>query len=168
MAGSFLFRNSRWFTRGWKLQELLAPATVEFFGVQWNHLGSKTKLVHEIEQATRTQRRYIVDRESLRTANIGLRFSWASTRETTRAEDIAYCLLGLLQVNMPLLYGEGRRAFYRLQLKVLKQTQDHTLFAWGQIEKRTPFVSGTLGGIFSTSPKQFDPCVAKIRQDIVQ
>ncbi|KAF7879766.1 uncharacterized protein EAF02_007936 [Botrytis sinoallii] len=61
----------------------------------------------------------------------GCKFSWAAMRETTRPEDAAYCLLGLLQVNMPLLYGEGNKAFQRLQEEVLKKNQDLSILAWG-------------------------------------
>ena len=162
------FRDSRWFTRGWTLQELLAPAIVEFFGLQWKYFGSKTALADDIEQATRIQKRYIVDREAIKTASVALRFSWASTRETTREEDIAYCLMGLLRVNMPLLYGEGKRAFYRLQLEILRQSQDHTLFAWGPLGKRTQRMPGCPGGVFSTSPKDFDPHIARIPQSTLR
>jgi hypothetical protein len=124
------FQKSRWFTRGWTLQELLAPAALEFYDKYWEPLGTKSSLATAIENVTRMQTRYIRDRGSIEHASIGLRFSWASKRETTRTEDMAYCLLGLVGVNMPLLYGEGRRAFYRLQLELLKHTTEHTIFAW--------------------------------------
>jgi hypothetical protein len=125
-----LFGNSRWFTRGWTLQEFLAPAIVEFYDKYWKLLGTKSSLAAQIVSVTNIQARYILDRKSISNANIGLRFSWASERETTRTEDIAYCLLGLVGVHMPLLYGEGKQAFYRLQLEILKKTTDHTMFAW--------------------------------------
>jgi hypothetical protein len=63
------------------------------------------------------------------------KFSWASCKTTTRVEDMAYCLLGLVRVNMPMLYGEGEKAFYRLQLEVIKQTNEHTIFAWQPINE---------------------------------
>jgi hypothetical protein len=100
----------------WTLQELPAPAIVEFYDKDWTFIGSKSGLARDIELSTRIQARYLFDRRIIRYASIELRFSWASQRETTREEDIAYCLLGLVGVNMPLLYGEGTRAFYRLQL----------------------------------------------------
>lgn len=121
---------SRWFERGWTLQELLAPVVVEFYDKHWIFLGTKSSLANKIQEITGISVRYILDRSSISTASIGLRFSWASNRRTTRDEDIAYCLLGIVGVNMPLLYGEGRRAFRRLQVELLKQTRDHTVFAW--------------------------------------
>jgi hypothetical protein len=55
--------------------------------------------------------------------------SWASKRETTRVEDTAYCLMGLFGVNMLPLYGEGRKAFMRLQLEILRMSDDESIFA---------------------------------------
>lgn len=124
------FSKSRWFTRGWTLQELLAPLVVEFFDRRWRCFGTKLSLVKDIELATNIDRKYLLDRETIAAANIAAKFSWVSQRETTRLEDIAYCLLGLVDVNMPMLYGEGRKAFYRLQLEVLKKTNEHSIFAW--------------------------------------
>jgi hypothetical protein len=59
--------------------------------------------------------------------------SWAAKRECTRVEDVAYSLLGIFGVNMPLLYGEGKRAFMRLQLEILKNSDDESIFAWGKL-----------------------------------
>lgn len=71
-----------------------------------------------------------MNRETIKNASIATKLSWASLRQTTRAEDGAYCLLGLVGVNMPMLYGEGNRAFYRLQLEILHQTHDQSILAW--------------------------------------
>ena len=65
-----------------------------------------------------------------RSACVAVRMSWASKRETSRVEDVAYSLLGLFNVNMPLLYGEGRKAFYRLQLEIVKNSDNESIFAW--------------------------------------
>ncbi|RYN21419.1 hypothetical protein AA0119_g9356 [Alternaria tenuissima] len=140
----FQFLNSRWFKRGWTLQELLAPATLEFYDQEWNMIGTKFSLATFIQVATEIQAQYILDRNAMKGASIGLRLSWASQRDTTRDEDQAYCLFGIMGVNMPLLYGEGKRAFYRLQVELLKNTMDHTIFAW------------SLGSSFSLGPKS--PC----------
>ena len=70
---------------------------------------------------------YLTDPSS---ASIAMKMSWISTRKTTRVEDIAYCLLGLFDVNMPLLYGEGEKAFLRLQLEIINRSDDETIFAW--------------------------------------
>jgi hypothetical protein len=70
------------------------------------------------------------DSGRLEQASVAKRMSWASGRSTTREEDIAYCLLGIFNVNMPLLYGEGHKAFVRLQEEIMKVSTDQSLFAW--------------------------------------
>jgi hypothetical protein len=109
------FRASKWFTRGWTLQELLAPRLVEFFSRERNRLGDKGTLeqqIHEITGVPATALRQY----SLSQFNIDERFSWATSRQTTRGEDKAYSLFGIFDVQMPLLYGEGEvKAFQRLR-----------------------------------------------------
>lgn len=67
--------------------------------------------------------------ENFEEASVAQKMSWASRRQTTRVEDEAYCLMGLLGVNMPTIYGEGRKAFYRLQLEVMKISDDEVSFS---------------------------------------
>jgi hypothetical protein len=145
------FENSNWFNRGWTLQELLAPAVVEFYDRDWTFIGTKCSLVSSLEKATTIETKHLINRESIVNATIGTRFSWASMRKTTRPEDMSYCLLGLFSVNMPLLYGEGTRAFYRLQLEIIKWSSDHTIFAWNP----RPGDTYEIMGIFAPSPRQF-------------
>jgi hypothetical protein len=133
LEGSQLQR-SRWFTRGWTLQELLAPTAVQFYDKKWTKLGSKDWLSYEIEIITGIGRDYLLGRE-LNRASIAERMLWASHRSTTRTEDIAYSLLGLFDVNMPLLYGEGERAFMRLQEEIMKVSEDRSLFVWNMRSK---------------------------------
>jgi len=112
------FRNSRWFTRGWTLQELIAPAIVEFFSQEHKLLGDKKSLekpIHEITQ---------IPIQALRgnpfsDFSITERKGWAEQRQTTEEEDLVYCLLGLCEVSMPPIYGEGKAAaLKRLQMTV--------------------------------------------------
>ena len=130
------FKESRWFTRGWTLQELLAPKRVVFFGRlaagSWVMLGDRRSLRSLISRSTRISTKFLMDPENSddADANIAQKMSWASGRETTREEDLAYCLLGLFSVNMPLMYGEGPRAFMRLQEEIMKISDDRTIFAW--------------------------------------
>jgi hypothetical protein len=111
------FKASRWFTRGWTLQELLAPQHVVFFGTLpagfWIMLGDRVSLRSLISTHTRISTKFLIDSKELDDANIAQKMSWAAGCETTREEDLACCLLGLFSVNMPLLYGEGSRAFMR-------------------------------------------------------
>lgn len=137
------FRKSRWFTRGWTLQELLAPQTVIFFDRDWNQLGDKVSFSVIIEEISGIEARYIgVDSyashsfdesayERLSEASVAQRMSWMSGRETTRREDMAYCLLGIFDIHMPMLYGEGDKAFARLQEEIMKASDDTTLLSWG-------------------------------------
>lgn len=133
------FSKSRWFTRGWTLQELIAPSVVVFYSKDWRKLGVKTSErdgdVRNINMKRKISAITGVDVEVLagrdpQSMSIAKRMSWASARMTTRKEDIAYCLMGLFGVNMPLLYGEGERAFVRLQEEIMKASDDHSLFAW--------------------------------------
>ena len=122
------FRISRWFLRGWTLQELLAPRTVVFYSKEWKELGTKWSLRDEISRATGITHDQMIDHKRV---NIATKMSWAALRETTRIEDTAYSLLGLFDINMPLLYGEGYKAFIRLQHEILQtQAHDESIFAW--------------------------------------
>lgn len=111
------------------VEELIAPKVVEFYDVNWGKIGTKDTLCKEIALITQ------IDPDILRGADprkrsIAERMSWAASRATTRLEDVAYCLMGLFDVNMPMLYGEGTRAFIRLQEEIIARTEDYTIFAW--------------------------------------
>jgi hypothetical protein len=122
------FSRSQWFTRGWTLQELLAPKNVMFFSSTWKYLGTKSTLSTQISAITSIDRVFL-EGEDLRSASIAHRMSWASKHVTKREEDIAYCLLGIFDVNMPLIYGEGPKAFRRLQEEILRNSSDESFFA---------------------------------------
>ncbi|KAF2252443.1 HET-domain-containing protein, partial [Trematosphaeria pertusa] len=115
VSGLHDFKGSKWFTRAWTLQELLAPSSIgqgeiagmEFFSSKWKSLGTKATLSRRISAVTGIAEAYLRG-QSLDTASISMRMSWAAERRATRAEDIAYSLLGIFDVNMPLLYGEGK------------------------------------------------------------
>ena len=125
------FRKARWHTRGWTLQELLAPAFVIFMSQEWKPIGTKHSLCVPLAERTGISKEYLTREWDIFKAPIARRMSWAANRKTTRIEDEAYCLLGLFSVNMPTLYGEGRQAFRRLQAELVKQSIDTTLFIWG-------------------------------------
>ncbi|KAF3014297.1 hypothetical protein E8E14_012209 [Neopestalotiopsis sp. 37M] len=127
--------SSRWMYRGWTLQELIAPQTVVFFDREWQRLSTRRELSEELNQLTGISREILEqDRENiddlLETVPVCQKMSWACNRETTRVEDMAYCLMGLFGVNMPLLYGEGPKAFIRLQEEIIRHSNDLTIFAW--------------------------------------
>ncbi|KIN08824.1 hypothetical protein OIDMADRAFT_188507, partial [Oidiodendron maius Zn] len=120
----------KWFTRGWTLQELIAPPVVEFYDTHWVRFGTRMSLQMVISALTRIPVPMLTASKALQDYSVAVRMSWASRRNTTRLEDRAYCLMGLFDVNMPMLYGEGLRAFQRLQEEILKRNEDYSLFAW--------------------------------------
>ncbi|KUJ18739.1 HET-domain-containing protein [Mollisia scopiformis] len=147
------FRRSEWFTRGWTLQELLAPQCVEFYNRDWVEIGTKSSLAEMIKKITGINRLF-----NYELACVAQKMSWMARRETTREEDIAYCLMGLFGVNMPTLYGEGSKAFLRLQQEILSKSEDESIFAW----------EGPLGefhesGLLAHSPKWFGDCAHRRR-----
>lgn len=142
------FSNSRWFTRGWTLQELLAPTSMVFYNKNWERIGGKSQLIDHISQATSIKPHHLIDPAS---ASVATKMSWASKRKTTRSEDLAYCLMGLFDVNMPLLYGEGQKAFLRLQHEILRIVDDESIFAW----KDDDLIES---GMLALSPAAFVDC----------
>lgn len=134
------------------LQELIAPHDVYFYDAKWRYHGQKRNLAPIIAQITGISSIVISSgRFRPNSYSVAERMSWASRRETTREEDLAYCLFGIFGVNLPLLYGEGSRAFIRLQEEIVKNTTDLTVFAW---QEPTPGTKG-LRGIFARSPSEF-------------
>lgn len=98
-------RNSRWFTRGWTLQELLAPDIVEFYTADWSIIGTRSSLQSEIASITGINEMVLSGDSNPLNCSVAERMSWAARRLTTRVEDRAYSLLGIFDVNMPLIYG---------------------------------------------------------------
>ena len=133
------FRKSRWHTRGWTLQELIAPRLLVFLSNDWEVLGTKMELADILEKITKVPVAVLRLAQAIHDFSVACRMSWAANRQTTRAEDMAYCLIGIFAINMPTLYGEGERAFLRLQEE--KQSFDASLFAWEEPDSllRSPF-----------------------------
>ncbi|KIM97563.1 hypothetical protein OIDMADRAFT_204405, partial [Oidiodendron maius Zn] len=129
-TGYSQFNKSRWFSRGWTLQELLAPRQVKFYSKEWLYLSDKKSLANEIQIITGIPSDIITSEEEPATFSIAEKMSWAAKRNTTRIEDIAYCLLGIFDVNMPLLYGEGKRAFQRFQDEIIRRSTDQSFLIW--------------------------------------
>ncbi|KAH7148459.1 heterokaryon incompatibility protein-domain-containing protein [Dactylonectria macrodidyma] len=150
------FALSQWFKRGWTLQELIAPEVVAFYDRNWEYMGDRNSMARTISEITNIhepvlarkqpiassaydliqwQRHHSRDyrlRSILSSYSVAARLSWAAGRKTTREEDTAYSLLGLFDVNMPLLYGEGDKAFQRLLHEIIQYTGDPSvLVSWG-------------------------------------
>ena len=121
------FRTSRWFTRGWTLQELVAPVLVEFYSQEGEQLGNKRSLERDIHEVTGIPVKALRG-SPLSDFSIPERMLWAENRETTRQEDKAYSLLGIFDVYIPLIYGEGReKAFKRLREEIDKASKGKLL-----------------------------------------
>lgn len=154
------FPLSKWFKRAWTLQELLAPSNqtsgtepgMKFYSRDWQLLGNKANIGMRISKITGIPIEYL-EGQSLETASVSMRMSWAADRQATRSEDIAYSLLGIFDVNMPLLYGEGKaKAFRRLQEEIMKISEDETLFSWESSELGTNQLTGD---VLAGSPNDF-------------
>ena len=158
--------KSEWFTRSWTLQELIAPRKITFYDRNWNPIGSKEDHCKLISRITRINPEFLrlnktpggedFERD-IRTASISARMSWASGRETTREEDVAYSLLGIFGVSMPALYGEGgHQAFIRLQEEIIKKSDDQTILAWSRDLKED--LSLEFSGALASKPADFAGC----------
>lgn len=123
-------RRSLWFQRAWTLQELIAPSIVRFYNSFYRFIGTKTKLLGILSLITTIPEAVLKNPEKTHGISIAHRMSWAATRKATRIEDAAYSLFGLFEVNLPLLYGEGNRAFTRLQQEIIRQSNDQSIFFW--------------------------------------
>jgi hypothetical protein len=144
----------RWFTRGWTLQELIAPREVVFFDREWNERGTKRELCELVSAASGVPWPLLVGKTSVEDYAVARRMSWAARRQTTRVEDRAYCLLGIFNVHLSLIYGEGEKAFARLQAAIVQSTPDLSIFAWADERPDAPLYSGVL----ADSPERFAMC----------
>lgn len=154
------FSKSRWFTRGWTLQELIAPPVVHFYNASWMFNGKKSELhddhpftakISIITGISWDVLKYVT---VVRCCSVAEKMSWAAKWETTRPEDIAYSLLGIFELNgaMTAMYGEGSRAFRRLQEDIMNTLNDESVFAWGFSQKLKEHDRCSL---FASSPTDF-------------
>jgi hypothetical protein len=168
-ASNSPFFRSKWWTRGWTLQEFLAPGVVVFLASDWTEIGTRLSL-ERIASTIIGIDPFLMHNLRWRTrCNAAQKMSWVRSRTTTRAEDIAYCLMGLFDVNMPLLCGEGHKAFMRLQLEIWRQTADESLLAWSMASSENRhiwtefFLPWT--GLFAPSPLFFGSATGVVAFD---
>ena len=140
-----------WFSRGWTLQEMIAPRDLQFFNKHWHPIGNKRALSPILQNITRVPQDILKDGFASNRPCVAQIMSWAANRTTTRVEDRAYSLMGLLDVNMPMLYGEGKKAFHRLQLEIIRVSNDQSIFAWRCNEKM-------VRTILADDPSSFKDC----------
>jgi hypothetical protein len=152
------FPSEPWFTRGWTLQELLAPRRLRLFGKDWRPICPEKEdlsgdgdevdsfpypndkrssfMLMAISQVTDIHVKHLHN-TPLQSISVCERMRWASQRQTTRVEDVAYSLFGIFDISIPIAYGEGGRAFYRLMEAIVQRCTDPTLFAWAG--ERSPY-----------------------------
>jgi hypothetical protein len=156
-----------WFTRGWTLQELLAPRRIAFYSMNWIQITLEVSDKLQAKKALKFSKAQNIERGLWSIISgitgieindlldfkpglyeVGKRLSWVSKRSTTRIEDMAYCLIGIFRVNMSISYGEKEGAFYRLQAEILQNSDDKSLFCW----KGT---ASPYNSMFAASPECF-------------
>ncbi|CAI6095224.1 unnamed protein product [Clonostachys chloroleuca] len=155
VTATYEMASSKWFTRGWTLQELIAPRSMIFYDKDWQVLGTKEELGEIVSACTRIPRSILSGEEDHMSQSVAQRMSWASQRKTTRIEDRAYSLLGIFGINMSLIYGERENAFIRLQEEIMRISDDQTIFAWRSRDQR--------GGLLATSPDAFSDSMNIVR-----
>ncbi|KAM7215943.1 Heterokaryon incompatibility protein (HET) domain containing protein [Rhypophila decipiens] len=161
------FYQSRWYTRGWTLQELIAPKDLVFYYSDWSPAFKKANELKLLSKITGIPRS-VLETGDCSSISVADKMRWAANRTTTRTEDMAYCLLGIFDVNMPLLYGEAEKAFLRLQEEICRTSDDQTIFAWQHgtlspseqpIQTFKTAAEGqsfrTYRGLFARSPQEF-------------
>ncbi|KAI6101064.1 heterokaryon incompatibility protein-domain-containing protein [Pisolithus croceorrhizus] len=140
-----------WFMRGWTLQELIAPKTVKFFNKDWKYIDNKCQLASTMKRITGIPHDVLTSGLAEDRLSVAQIMSWAARRVTTREEDRAYSLMGLFRVNMPMVYGEGKKAFQRLQREIIRVSTDQSIFAWSLQIPRT-------GSVLAEDPSDFWDC----------
>nr|POE94711.1 vegetative incompatibility protein het-e-1 [Quercus suber] len=161
------FIASSWWTRCWTLQELLAPDSLFFYSAEWTMIGEiKNHSSHTLSESdahfaaivsniSQVPVEYLVHSKDVRReASVAQRLSWAASRQATKQEDEAYSLLGLFGIHMPLLYGEGHKAFLRLQKQILMQSNDESIFVW-KLDERAKSCTLHDGGVLAPYPRAF-------------
>ena len=155
-------RGSRWFTRAWTLQELIAPSNLTFYNVSWTQIGSRDRdllqLIYEVTKIPKDilSAEYKLEAR-LKQCSIAKRMSWAAERRSRRPEDRAYSLMGIFAINMPMLYGEGTKAFVRLQEEIIKTSTDHSILVHANLGRGALFASGPSEFLHASNIDACDP-----------
>ncbi|KAF9229779.1 hypothetical protein BS17DRAFT_39875 [Gyrodon lividus] len=146
------FSQSQWFRRGWTLQELLAPGRITFFAEDWKKIGKMANwnIMKRITLITRIPEGVLSDGETA-SCSVARRMSWASHRVTTRKEDMAYSLMGIFGITMPIIYGGRENMFVKFQREIMKNSVDQSIFAW-TVELASPTETT---GLLASSPAYF-------------
>lgn len=154
--------HCRWFARSWTLQELIAPLHIHFFNREWELCFTKASAAAVLAAITGIDTDILEHKKDLSAVSVAQKMSWAATRESTRIEDASYSLMGIFQINMPLLYGEEERAFLRLQTEIINSCPDPSILAWklpeDDEEKKAQAGLDQYSGVMASSPLSFRDC----------
>ncbi|KAI1261752.1 HET-domain-containing protein [Xylariaceae sp. FL1019] len=155
-------RCCRWFNRAWTLQELIAPRHIKFYAHDWRFCFSKEWESHNLSAITGINELVLNHKTPLSFVCVAQKMSWARWRQATRIEDIAYSLLGIFDINMPLLYGEGDKAFMRLQSEIIRSCPDLSILAWAEkqdgLTTDTKVTDNMFSTVLASSPNYFGGC----------
>ncbi|KAL3293825.1 HET-domain-containing protein [Colletotrichum asianum] len=144
--------TNRWFTRGWTLQELIAPKDVIFYSGDWEEIGDKKKNSRRLEEITSIDRQVLLASRDLEDVSVAEKMKWISYRTTKKVEDMSYCMFGIFGINLPTIYGEGPNAFRRLQEEIIRTLDDVTIFLWKEEGNPNPFAHR---GALARNSKEF-------------
>ena len=132
---------------------MIAPRNLQFFNKDWQPIDHKKSLADTLNTITGVPEHILVNGLEGNRPCIAQIISWAANRTTTRVEDRAYSLIGLLDVNTPMLYGEGKKAFHHLQLEIIRSFNDQSILAWGHKSKNV-----RISSILADNPNGFEDC----------
>ncbi|KAG8162625.1 hypothetical protein KVR01_007103 [Diaporthe batatas] len=154
-----ILAECRWFKNIWAIPQLIFSRAAYFFSSNWNQIGTKVSMLPLVSSIIGIDRHALEDSECLEDYSIARRMSWASEMTAPRIEDFAYALLGIFNISMPIIYGEGQKAFLKLQEEILKDTNDLSLLAWDSPGNQEYI------GVFAPSPacfRRFRNCITTI------
>jgi hypothetical protein len=135
------------------LQELIAPKVVSFFDYYWDPIATKTEIISSLSRKTRIPESVLSHAPKPSACSVAQRMSWAAQRITKRVEDRAYSLMGLFNINMPMIYGERENAFLRLQQHIIQKSKDESIFAWSMRHTTEAY-----SGLYAPSPSAYIDC----------
>ncbi|KAK7697929.1 hypothetical protein SLS64_013016 [Diaporthe eres] len=154
--------HCRWFSRSWTLQELIAPLHIKFYDGDWGFCFTKEMASEALARITGIHVDILNHQIDLSAVPVAQKMSWAATRQSTRIEDVAYSLVGIFGIHMPLLYGEEERAFLRLQAEIISLFPDPTILAWMlRLEPSandSKDTENSYSGVMASSPLPFQDC----------
>lgn len=158
--------HCRWFSRSWTLQELIAPLHIKFYDRDWGFCFTKEMASQALARITGIDVDILNHKIDLSAVSVAQKMSWAATRQSTRIEDVAYSLVGIFGIHMPLLYGEEERAFLRLQAEIISLYPDPTILAWMLRREASEDIpedtEDSYSGVMASSPLHFQNC-AEVR-----